>query len=193
VIERKNHSMKKIILSLTFAAFALSGSSQKLYTENWDNGKKKSEGILYGATEFPKTDTKQDRAMKMANSLKDGKWQHWYENGTLGAEENYKMGVETGVWRTWFDNGSVSSVTDFESAQSVSYYLNGKKLSEGTMQKGMLKSGTWTGYFENGAKNYEGFYKNGLKDGQWTWWNEKGEQTMVENYSNGVKADAAKN
>ncbi len=179
--------MKKLLFSLTLAFLAGSAYSQKLYTENWDNGKKKCEGTLYGATEFSKTESKEEIAMKMANSLKDGKWLYWYDSGKPSGEENYKMGKEIGVWKTWYLDGKVSSEIDFETGLAVYFYPTGKKQSEGGMLKGMLKTGTWTGYFENGQKNYEGRYKDGVKDGKWLWYNEKGEETVTENFKAGVK------
>lgn len=179
--------MKRPLLLLFASAFSLFSNAQTTVTEKWDNGRKKSEGVFYGHTEVATTASKNERAAKTAGSIKDGLWQYWYENGKLHSEENYKMGAETGTWKTWYMNGTLSSQIDFISGEAIYYYETGKKQSEGLMLKGMLRTATWTGYFENGQKNYQGAYKNGVKDGTWTWWNEKGEETAKEKFQNGVK------
>ena len=51
----------------------------------------------------------------------------------------------------------------------------------------MIHKGLWTGYYENGMKNYEGSYnEEGVKVGVWKWFNEKGEETTEQTYTNGT-------
>ena len=184
--------MKKIFIAVFTVSVFSTGFSQNVVTENWDNGQKKQEGILYGSVEMPKTDLPAQRAERMKNSLKDGKWSYWYKNGVQRAEENYKMGVETGIWKSWYENGQQGSEVNYETGKAVYWYTNGAKNSEGTMLKGGKHDGKWTAWFENGQLNYIGNYKNGQKDGEWIWYDQKGKITAKETFDAGIKT-ASKN
>jgi antitoxin component YwqK of YwqJK toxin-antitoxin module len=54
------------------------------------------------------------------------------------------------------------------------------------MNTGMTQTGKWTGYFEDGKKNFEGSYNmSGQKDGTWTWYDETGKITATQVFRNG--------
>ena len=45
--------------------------------------------------------------------LKNGKWQYWYDNGSLMSEGMYRDGVKVGKWTDWSKDGRVLAVRDF--------------------------------------------------------------------------------
>jgi len=180
--------MKKIILSITtiFVSF-VALNAQNVVTEKWDNGNKKSEGIIIGNGTTVANETKEQQAQRTSALIKDGKWMNWYENGTVRSEEHYNKGEMTGVWKSYNENGAIESELNFTTGKAVNFHKNGQKHSEGTIKSGMISVGKWIGYFENGTKNYEGTYNSqGQKDGTWKWWNEKGELTAEQTFKNGT-------
>jgi hypothetical protein len=178
--------MKKILFTLSALALCYAVNAQNLTTEKWPNGNKRSEGIVLGDAKMDPSDSKEVQSRKLNNTTKDGKWNTWFENGTVRSEEFYTKGAMTGTWKTWYDNGQLESEINFTAATSTVYYKSGEKNSEGGMASGMIHTGTWTGYFENGTKNYEGAYNSeGMKVGVWKWWDEKGNETTEQTYQNG--------
>ena len=105
--------MKKVFLSLSALALCLAVNAQTVHTENWPNGNKKIEGVLLGDAKIDASDSKETRATKMNNVAKDGKWNTWFENGTVRSEEFYKSGAMVGAWKVWYDNGQLESDVNF--------------------------------------------------------------------------------
>jgi len=92
------------------------------------------------------------------------------------------------------------------SGQVFSLFEDGKKKGEGTLKDGK-EDGLWTGWYENGQKEYEGtlktdygeiteWYENGQKkseetyrnkekDGLWTYWYETGQKYRERTYKDG--------
>lgn len=174
--------MKKILFTLLASAISVAAFSQQSTIKYWDNGNKKSEGLMIGGTAVSSNDSKAVQAQKMQGAVKDGKWSYWFENGKQSGEEYYNKGSQTGTWKTWYDNGNISSEINFEAGTATFWFSNGKKQSEGKMMTGMVRDGKWTGWYENGRINFEGSYKNGKKEGVWVWYNEKGEKTTEQVY-----------
>lgn len=186
--------MKKFIFfSSMFLLLHLTGHTQNnVSTQYFENGNKKSEGVLIGAATISPNDTKQERAEKLSNAVKDGKWFYWYDTGKLRSEEYFDRGSGTGIWRTWYPDGQLSCEINFEKSFAAYWFANGSKQSEGTLLKGKTREGKWNSWHDNGAKNCEGDYKNGQKDGVWLWWNEKGEKTFEEIYKEGTQISIKK-
>ena len=181
--------MKKTLLTLTLALSSILVFGQYTYTENWPNGKKKIEGNYNSAVEIGQNESKEEQAKKMAQAIRVGKWQHWFENGQLASLEYYTDGVMTGQWKSWYADGSVQYDIDFATGKAVIYHANGKKASEGKMLTGMIHDGNWISYYETGIKNVEGAYNNGQKNGDWKFYDEKGNHYFTEKWNNGVKAN----
>jgi antitoxin component YwqK of YwqJK toxin-antitoxin module len=178
--------MKKLILTVSALAFSFAISAQNLYTENWPNGNKKTEGHVIGDAKLNPADSKENNARQMNSVIKDGKWTSWFENGAVRSEETYNKGTMIGTWKVLFENGQTESFIDFSKETAVFYHRNGNKHSEGGMKTGMIHSGKWTGYYESGAKNYEGSYDNaGNKTGTWTWYDENGKPSTEQVYNSG--------
>jgi len=179
--------MKRIILAISAVTAFIAVNAQNTVTTNWPNGNKKSEGVVIGDAKISSSDSKEEQARKMGAEVKDGKWTTWFENGSLRSEEYYSNGTMVGTWKSVYDNGQTEAILDFTSGKAVYYNKNGVISSEGTIASGMICKGEWTGYYENGTKNYKGSYDNeGRKDGVWTWWDEKGNVVNEQVFKNGT-------
>lgn len=177
--------MKKLVFTFSAIALFLTANAQDKKTETWPNSNKKSEGIIIG-TPVDATASKAVQQRQGVNATKDGKWEYWFENGTVRSEEYYNKGTMIGNWKAWYDNGQLESDINFTTGKTTHYYKNGKTHSEGNVTKGGIPTGKWIAYHDNGQKNYEGAYgANGQKDGVWTWYDEKGKQTTVQTYKEG--------
>jgi len=49
----------------------------------------------------------------------------------------------------------------------------------------MIKDGLHTEYYENGQKEFEGYYKDGKEDGLWKEWYENGQKKVEVNFKDG--------
>jgi antitoxin component YwqK of YwqJK toxin-antitoxin module len=85
-----------------------------------------------------------------------------------------------------YSYGQLGSEINFGTGASTYWFPNGQKQSEGITLTDMQKDGKWTGWHDNGIKNFEGTYKAGKKVGVWTWYNEKGEKTAEQVYNDGT-------
>lgn len=74
------------------------GKQDGLWTEWWDNGKKESEGTW-------------------KDGRYDGLWTGWWKNGQKESVGNWKNGKADGLWNLWYENGQI--MLEFE-------YKNGK-------------------------------------------------------------------
>ena len=61
-------------------------SKSEIYTEYYQNGQKKVEGLYQ-------------------DIIKNGKWTEWYEYGDIKSEGNYKDGKKNGMWTEFHDYG----------------------------------------------------------------------------------------
>jgi antitoxin component YwqK of YwqJK toxin-antitoxin module len=179
--------MKRIVLTVSALFAFMVMNAQNVTTTNWPNGNKKSEGIVIGDTKLAAGTSKEEQEKNAASIIKDGKWTTWFENGSIRSEEFYKNGVMVGEWKFLHENGNTESLINFETGKAIHYTNKGTVSSEGAVAKGMISVGEWTGYYENGAKNYKGSYNmEGQKDGVWTWWDEKGNVSAEQTFKNGV-------
>jgi antitoxin component YwqK of YwqJK toxin-antitoxin module len=161
--------------------------SQAVQTENWANGKPKSAGAYKSAVAIPSNASKEDLQKVFAQLIKVGKWEYWYENGQLRAEEHYTDGVKTGIQKSWYDTGKPEYVIDLLAQKATYWYANGQKQSEGAVTGSGAATGNWISWHDNGIKNAEGSYNlQGQKEGVWKFWDEKGQLSGQQNYANGI-------
>jgi antitoxin component YwqK of YwqJK toxin-antitoxin module len=179
--------MKRIVLTVSALFAFMVINAQNVTTTNWPNGNKRSEGVVIGDTKLAAGASKEEQEKIAASIIKDGKWTTWFENGNIRSEEFYKNGVMVGEWRFLYENGLTESLINFETGKAINYTKKGSVSSEGSIAPGMINIGEWTGYHENGTKNFTGSYnKDGQKDGVWIWWDEKGNVTEEQTFKNGV-------
>jgi antitoxin component YwqK of YwqJK toxin-antitoxin module len=123
------------------------------------------------------------------DSIKDGMYQSWFEDGKLYEEASYSNGklvgerkiyypngqqeiLETyndkgelnGPYKSWYENGNLK--TEQQYADNVlqgilkSYYPNGK-LKEQVTMKDNQENGAFTEYYPNGQISWKGTYLHG--------------------------------
>lgn len=76
------------------------------------------------------------------NSLRDGNWTYWYDNGEIWSKGQYTLGERNGETKVYFKSGK---------PQYFGYYVNGEA------------DGKWTFWDGEGIKVKEVFYENGTK------------------------------
>jgi antitoxin component YwqK of YwqJK toxin-antitoxin module len=181
--------MKQFILPIFILLSQLS-MSQQLKTFYYDSGKKASEGILVCndptilQANFPANYSKEEQERVYANSVKDGEWKSWYEDGTLQTIEHYNKGLLVGKKLTYHPNGKLESEITFDGVTpSVFYYNTGQKHSEGYFTSDNQTTGLWKGYYESGVINYESQYTNGVNTGITKWFSADGRMYLVQEFS----------
>jgi antitoxin component YwqK of YwqJK toxin-antitoxin module len=105
------------------------------------------------------------------DSLKDGKWFEYYNNGTLKSLIEYKNGIQKGTQINYNNNGEVQYRCNY--AESLE---QGKKVA--------VKHGSFVSYY-NKQVSSEGAYNMGKKTGLWREYNQKGELYREIFYKNG--------
>lgn len=79
-----------------------------------------------------------------------------------------------------------------EKVKEISYFENGAIDYEGTFKNG-VEHGIWTYYYENGNKKYIETYKNGVEEGKHYEYSTQGQLEKIETYSNGKLIDTNDN
>jgi antitoxin component YwqK of YwqJK toxin-antitoxin module len=180
--------MKKIITSLSLVLFIAAVSvAQVAKSEMWPNGNKKSEGFYKNVLPLSASASKADQQRIADQVVKVGKWQYWFENGQMQAEETYTMdGAITGTTKSWYANGTAQSVINTAAKTATYWFENGQKQSEGPILANTTPTGKWTGWYDNGVKNFEGSYDaSGQKDGIWKFWDINGQPNGQQTFRHG--------
>lgn len=129
------------------------GRSHGFWTEWYDNGQKKEEGVVI-------------------SGYKNGLWKYWYKNGKIKEEINYRgSGEYDGLWTKWSENGEKTVETWVDGTQeglSTTWYENGKKKEEGnykyiSYENQLEKDGQWIYWDTDGEKIRQETYIDGEK------------------------------
>ena len=183
--------MKKILLFILITGLYIANVDAQTKTTYYPGTQQKmSEGVLLGADASvldPGFESlpKDQQALKLSTTAKDGVWTFWYSNGAVQRTETYSNGMMVGIWTGYFENGQVSHVLNFTTGDAVYYFSNGKKQSEGKISNGMVQEGHWIGWYQHGLKNFEGNYVNGVKDGLWIFYDAKGRKSDEQTFQGG--------
>jgi antitoxin component YwqK of YwqJK toxin-antitoxin module len=122
----------------------------------------------------------------------EGLIKHYYENGQIEEEANYKNGKREGLSKSYFENGQLKEETTDENDKregiSKTYYENGQLKSEinyiNGKPEGLIK------YFhENGQIEEESNYKNGERDGFAKIYLSNGKLEVEANFKDGEKLE----
>ena len=138
-----------------------------------------------------------------------GLFQSWHENGQVHESGNYKDGKKVGRWDTYHPDGSVAASgiyrrglriqrwnyhdeTGKRLGESGKYrpefedYPSGAQRSAGE-NRGKLRHGHWTWWYENGRVALEGTYRIGKKIDKWTWYHQDGSLRYEGTYVKGKR------
>jgi antitoxin component YwqK of YwqJK toxin-antitoxin module len=137
-------------------------------------------GILFERSK--KTD-KRILECEYNQGLMNGRYQEWYDDGTIKNSGYYREGQPEDEWSEWYPNGQKSDEITYKNGQRhgvwTEWYETGEKLYEGTYSKGR-EHGKHIKWYDGGQKAFEYGYHKGEKDGLWMEWYENG-QKMYEN------------
>lgn len=102
----------------------------------------------------------------------------FYADGNVKVEGYFKNGVKNGKWIHYYAEGSVESIRYYDSKGAPNgkwtyYYKDGQKWNTVNYNKGEL-NGQWTYWYQNGNKWHQLSYSEGEVRGRWTFWEEDG-------------------
>ena len=99
------------------------------------------------------------------DSLRNGKWTWWHQNGTVYQQGTYENGVKVGTWKVFFDDGTKCAV-EYHTGNGTNqeWYQNGELKSEVEVVNGK-KSGSYKSWYSNGQQHDEIPYIDGSKEG----------------------------
>ena len=100
----------------------------------------------------------------------------------------YENGKINGIELTLNDLDTLSSkkyVFGVKSGQWKSFYTHGKPKEYATYKFNELE-GPFIHFFENGNKQYEGYYYRGRRTNDWIYYNSKGRPILKETYLKGM-------
>lgn len=106
------------------------------------------------------------------DSLKQGKWVIYHNNGLLKEIANYKKGALYGEQIIYNNKGDISYKINY-----IQAIEKGKTIA--------LKHGKYVYYHHSGGLSQEGMYENGNKSGLWKEYSQKGELQKETFYKNG--------
>lgn len=106
------------------------------------------------------------------DSLKEGKWYEYYNNGAIKSQINYKKGLQKGEQINYNNNGEIQYICNY-----IESIENGKKAA--------VKHGKYIGYHNNKQVASEGYYDFGKKSGLWREFSQKGDLYRETFYKNG--------
>lgn len=164
------------------------------FIEKYSNGNIKTEGYIT----FP-------------DSLKIGKWKHYYKNGEL--EKEYIL--PSGEAKLYYENGNFNITGNFENREKhgawVKYYRDNKikgiqKYNNGTLEseekyyengglkfKSLHPNGLYKEFHEDGKIHSKGNLKNNEREGLWKFYDYDGEIKQTIEYKNGLKHGVTNN
>ena len=139
-----------------------------------DNQEQPYTGIVFEQSK--KTD-KRILECEYYQGLMNGRYQEWYDDGTIKYSGYYREGQPEEEWSEWYQNGQKSDEITYKNGQRhgvwTEWYETGEKLYEGTYSKGQ-EFGKHIKWYDSGQKAFEYRYLEGKKDGLWMEWYENG-------------------
>ncbi|MEM9325228.1 MAG: toxin-antitoxin system YwqK family antitoxin [Bacteroidota bacterium] len=122
------------------------------------------------------------------DSIPNGSYKSFYQNGNLKIEGNYRNGVPEGLWRYYFESGRKRTEGYYREAIQQGkwryYFESGQLKATGPLDNGK-KTGYWTNYYENGNEKSSGSYFKDLKEGIWNYFFEDGSSKAQAYYEAG--------
>jgi antitoxin component YwqK of YwqJK toxin-antitoxin module len=142
-----------IFLTAPFVRVAVQDSQYR--ASHWPNGNPRS--------------TMEARINLRGETIRDGRFQLFHENGALATEGRYKDDLEDGRWLRYTADGVLRAICDYEAGVGHFRALrpDGSVLREGKVV-GETREGVWREYYPSGRLRLEGPYLDGEQHGVWT-------------------------
>ena len=137
------------------------------------------------------------------NSIKNGSYKSYFNDGKLKSEGTFLNGLYNGAWIYYYSNGNVQAKGSFISGDGTDVsetsglplngrdgfwifkHDNGKLSQESNFLKGKL-NGSFKDYNTVGVLTEESFYKNGVLDGKLVKYNNQAIKISEANLINGI-------
>ena len=119
---------------------------------------------------------------------KTGKWETFYNDGSLRDVGYYDDDVKCGKWAFYNKYGRLKSTGNYKNNKQDGkwkFYKAGKLESVGYYKEG-IPHGEWH-YYENGTLDSIGHYYKGQQSGEWSWYHWNSALKEVVNYENNTK------
>ncbi len=127
-------------------------------------------------------------SLNASDSTLEGKYQSFYQNGSLATKGHYLKNLSDSTWVFYFENGKKKASGKYErgvqNGRWKYFFENGNPKAEGLLTSGM-KDDSWIFYFENGGEKSSGKYKKGKKEGIWNYFYEEGSLKAQAYYEQG--------
>lgn len=109
----------------------------------------------------------------------NGVWQSWYPNGQKKDSGLVVNNQLVGPWKVWHSNGTLmyDYVYGKENPRHVFSLLPESHFG--------LRDGSFTSWYDSGALEATGFYRNDAMDGEWKWFHSNGKPSTIEHYKEG--------
>jgi len=118
---------------------------------------------------------------------KTGKWEEYFEDGTLASVYFYEDGKPYGTWKSWYENGQQKSEYQFNAGKRTgqwkAWYVDGT-VKTAARYLDDHASGKWYGFQQNGQVDVEGSYGEKGKTDQWRWFHPNGQLAAIKKFHN---------
>ena len=147
-----------VFLAAPFVRVAVQDT--ELRASHWPNGKQRS--------------LMEARVNLRGETVRDGRFQLFHENGSLATDGRYENDLEHGRWMRYSPDGELTAICEYE--HGVGHYRmlrpDGSVLREGRVV-GETREGLWREYHPSGRVKLEGEYVDGEQHGVWTAWSDE--------------------
>ena len=135
---------------------------------------------------FRKWNSKSEGILK--NTIKEGNWVFYFENGGEKSSGTFEGNQKTGIWNYFYENQNIKAQAVFNGTKGSykEFYPFGGVLMEGEMLD-EKSEGEWVYYYESGEVEAIGKFEKGLRTDLWEYFHKNGEKKAVGNYQNGIK------
>ena len=121
------------------------------------------------------------------DSVRDGLWEEYYDNGQLRSTGNYIGRKKDGLWQEYYENGNLENVMNFKEGKKVgllkNYYSDGQLKGRINYKEGK-EHGMIELYHQNGKLMLEGFFKEANQISVWKYYDEDGKLINIETFDN---------
>jgi len=157
-----------------------------------------SDSLLVQEVYYYQNHTKRMEGVYPDDSVNNGIWIYWYENGKKNYEIELLNGKPAGDFQVWDIEGNLLPVSEYSIMSfdnrfpkimrffrmeegkkvliwEIHYYENRSKRAEGPVKQGK-KYGKWVAWFDSGIKWSEGTFKYEVSHGKRTVWHDNGQK-----------------
>ena len=114
-------------------------------------------------------------------TITNGYWEYYHENGGLKSKGNYEDGLEVGIWEHYYENGNTKDLWDYGDDRIYwthkAFRETGELLWERSLFYGDLH-GTWISYYQDGSIRIKSNWEHGKELNQTRFMYYEGGQLM---------------